>query len=533
MSINDTSAHCGDSFFATQNGLLQDFDTFVSDSEEFIEQFYVHQKKQPVTVASKLAFWSNRKLGSRLQKILNSLSKREEYFDAHLRGMMDDSLTNVSSLSLQAVHLKSRLSSCIEYNKREMELLGEQMGELQGLSFELSKADKDTKDILHFVNEIIVQGEAQLERNLSYYSVESDAKDVAGFTTKDRSLVIKRLHMIREIQSQTTNVFNEILELYKKHQGILRICQVSHNLFCEIPTDVVYDLSYEPITRGSHGTKPSDRHCADNFSIPLGDPSTSLTISQSPDFDRKPDHLMGALERYFLQPDEKLSTLLMKPNSQESSVSKKLCTVNRSSSGNMKKGSISNGGKGGCKIKEMISIATTSIICKSCTSMDGKLFIKAGKSLDALIGNSSLPCTDGDRNSDGDCRHDDCPQLNDLSKDDNADRCEFPDSHLASQSLDTLSVSTTVHNFHKRTDGEQKIFIPSGLIEEEKDEDIAYDHTQCCDCSVVDDLARDCITRLSVMHRKAAESFGRLEKLLKIREDLININMSVRGQKSF
>ena len=529
MSMNDASAHGGDSFFATQNGLLQDFDTFVSDSENFIEQFYVHQKKQPVTVASKLAFWSNRKLGSKLQKILNSLSKREEFFDAHLRGMMDDSLTNVSSLSLQAVHLKSRLSSCIEYNKREMELLGEQMAELQGLSFELSKADKDTKDILHFVNEIIVQGEAQSERNLSYYSLESDAKDVAGFTTKDRSLVIKRLHMIREVQARTSNIFTEILELYKKHQGILRICQVSHNLFCEIPTDVVYDLSYEPIAREIHGTKPPDRHCADNFSVLSGDPSTSLTICQPPDFERKADHLMGALEKYFLQPDEKLSTLLMKPSSQQSFLSKKLCAVNGSSSGNMKKGSINNGENGGCKIKEMINIATTSIICKSCSSMDGMLFKKAGKSSDTLISTSSLLVTDGDRNSDGDRGF---PQSNDVFEEGNANRCVPSDSHHTSLSLETLSVSTG-HNFLKRTDGEQKLFTPSGHIEEEKNEEIAYDHTQCCDCSVVDDLARDCIARLSVMHRKAAESFGRLEKLLQIREDLININMSVRAQKTF
>ena len=110
--------------------------------------------------------------------------------------------------------------------------------------------------------------------------------------------------------------------------------------------------------------------------------------------------------------------------------------------------------------------------------------------------------------------------------------CVPSDSHHTSLSLETLSVSTG-HNFLKRTDGEQKLFTPSGHIEEEKNEEIAYDHTQCCDCSVVDDLARDCIARLSVMHRKAAESFGRLEKLLQIREDLININMSVRAQKTF
>ena len=75
--------------------------------------------------------------------------------------------------------------------------------------------------------------------------------------------------------------------------------------------------------------------------------------------------------------------------------------------------------------------------------------------------------------------------------------------------------------------------VMRGSIEEQKNEITGYDHTQCCDCSVVDDLARDCVTRLSAMHRKAAESFGRLEKLLEIREDLININMCMRARKTF
>ena len=102
-----------DAFFSVETTLLAEFDQFVLDCKDFTDQFYSHQEKQPISVASKLAFWSNRKLGNRLQKLLNSLNKREEEFDSQLRSIMDESLTNVSSLSLQAAHLKSRLSSCI------------------------------------------------------------------------------------------------------------------------------------------------------------------------------------------------------------------------------------------------------------------------------------------------------------------------------------------------------------------------------------------------------------------------------------
>ena len=556
MSINDTSSDGGDSFFATQTGLLQDFDSFVTDSRDFIDQFYIHQKKQPATVASKLAFWSNRKLGSRLQRLLTSLSKREEYFDAHLRGMMDDSLTNVSSLSLQAVHLKWRLSSCIEYNKKEMEILGVQMGELQGLSFELSKGDKDTKDILHFVNEIIIQGESQLERNLNYFPIGSDVKEVFGFTSKDRSLVIKRLHMIRDVQSRTSKIFSEILELYKKHQGILRICQASYNLFCEIPADVVYDLTYEPSARGMHDTKPFDPRGSDSLNnIPSGDPS--LLASEPLESDRKADHLMGALEKFFLQPDEKLNILLTKPNIHRSALSKKPLLVtdssgsnsnsnSNSSSGHMKKGNLGNKKKGGCEIKEEIRTALATSICQPCTRVDEDPGEIAGsRSLDTLNSNnnSTAPSKGKNENHNGDRRPTPanmrCPHSNalqsseDISEDSIWDRRECSENHQTGLGLDVFSVST-VNNFLKHIHSKQQIFTPSCFTEEEKQiEDAAYDHTQCCDCSVVDDLARDCITRLSVMHRKAAESFGRLEKLLEIREDLININMSIKAQKSF
>ena len=554
MSIIDNKSYVGDSFFAIQTGLLQEFDTFVVDSGEFIDQFYVHQQRQPVSVASKLAFWSNRKLGSRLQKLLNALNKREEYFDAHLRCMMDESLTNVSSLSLQAAHLKYRLSSCIQFNKKEMELLGAQMSELQGLSYDLSKGDKDTKDILHFVNEIIVQGDAQLERNLMYFTMETDIKGVIGFTTKDRSLVIRRLHMIREVQGQTSSIFAEILELYKKHQGILRICQSSYNLLCEIPSDVVYDLRYEPnISDCDSKSSQSHHQSGDSLSVvlvPPGEGSTSGTGTATGSSSscikgsgsgHKNDHLIGALEKYFLQPDETLSCLLTKSNLKKShgnngtngSVKKERSSLGEYSSSRRDKVSSDTVRSSSLSIDSPGDEKHSQLSCKmverTCPLSDTAV------SFNYNNGSSSSGSGNGDRAVTVKAAENAFLSTDERETDSgtqtNADavdtRMDFNDGiHRNSiNGTDFLDISGGIEN--------KAVTCCTSSIEEQKNETPGYDHTQCCDCSVVDDLARDCVTRLSAMHRKAAESFGRLEKLLEIREEFININMCMRARKTF
>lgn len=85
---------------------VSDFDSFIKDCKTFIGKFYAHQQKPlSLTVASKLAFFSNKKL---MQKSFSSLGKREERFDINLRAAVDDSLIHVSSLSVQSEHLKYR-----------------------------------------------------------------------------------------------------------------------------------------------------------------------------------------------------------------------------------------------------------------------------------------------------------------------------------------------------------------------------------------------------------------------------------------
>ena len=539
-----------DTFFAVETTLLQEFDQFVLDCKDFTDQFYTHYQKQPESVASKLAFWSNRKQGSRLQKLFNSLNKREEEFDAQLRSIMDESLTNVSSLSLQATHLKSRLLSCIDFNRKEMDSLGVQMTELQRLSFELLAGDKDTKEILHFVNEVIVQGEAQHERNLIYFPVESDPGDVVGFSTRDRSLVIRRLHMIREVQSQTSQTFSEVLEMYKKHQGILRICQASHNLLREIPPDVLYNLKYDC---GKFVNEGASRSCHMRC---IGSPRAVLVgaqVHRDPSLsDKTNGHVVGALEKYFLQPED--SFKLSDPLNLQPTISNavEIFYENSRASDSLKRtgAGISTEPiqlspeweeKRG-REKETAITATQSKLCiqpRTCLPQLNDISIAAPNIVcDAVDRSSSYTAVSSSGNSKAaSCISNGCGSEESSS-------CASPrykDGKFFHSNTCYTAVSGTNnrrgigdlellgHGLEAEAKGQEE----GGAVSEEKDKEVSYDHTQCCDCSVVDDLGRDCFTRLSAMHRKAAESFSRLEVLLEIREDLININMALRARKTF
>lgn len=539
-----------DTFFAVETTLLQEFDQFVLDCKDFTDQFYTHYQKQPESVASKLAFWSNRKQGSRLQKLFNSLNKREEEFDAQLRSIMDESLTNVSSLSLQATHLKSRLLSCIDFNRKEMDSLGVQMTELQRLSFELLAGDKDTKEILHFVNEVIVQGEAQHERNLIYFPVESDPGDIVGFSTRDRSLVIRRLHMIREVQSQTSQTFSEVLEMYKKHQGILRICQASHNLLREIPPDVLYNLKYDC---GKFVNEGASRSC--HMSC-IGSPRAVLVgaqVHRDPSLsDKTNGHVVGALEKYFLQPEDsfKLSDPLNLQPTNTNTV--EIFYDDSRGSDNLKRTGAgistepiqlsSEWEEKRGREKETAMTATQSKLCiqpRSFLPHLNDISIAAPDSIcDAVDKSSSYTAVSSSGNSKAaSCISNGCGSEESSS-------CASP-RYKDGKFFHSNTCYTAVSGSNNRRgigdlellghglEAEAKGQEEGGTVSEEKDKEISYDHTQCCDCSVVDDLGRDCFTRLSAMHRKAAESFSRLEVLLEIREDLININMALRARKTF
>lgn len=537
MGSVDNKVNGADTFFTIETRLLSDFDQFVVDCKDFTNQFYSHQQKQPASVASKLAFWSNRKLGGKLQKLLNSLNKREEDFDAQLRSVMDESLTNFSSLSLQATHLKSRLLSCMDFNKKEMEILGTHMTELQRLSFVLSQTDKDTKEILHFVNEVIVQGDAQLERNLTYFAGESDPKESVGFSTRDRSLVIRRLHMIREVQGRTSQIFSEVFELYKKHQGILRICQASYNLLREIPRDVIYNLKYESgefVSVGNFDGCP--KRCLECpramlvGSQVLRDPSVT---------DKTSGDVVGALEKYFLQPDDKIT--LFKPLMLSASgvCSAGDCRADRVNVGNCVKNAL------GSDFPHQLKIDQTSSMEKESRRSDGRSTSEGcdaspslNSELSVLPNASACPGPDPVEVFKADSKCALRPACSNRE-------CTSSSSNPFNWCMSQKPLSADVNASPSLTDltfvslacrGEELVSRSVGFAEEEKEvseEDITYDHTQCCDCSVVDDLARDCFARLSAMHRKAAESFGRLEVLLEIREELINISMTIRARKTF
>jgi hypothetical protein len=96
-SSNETT----DAFIKSEVRQLEHFEMFLSDCSQKIADFYA--KKQQLGVLSKYIFWSNKPL---IMKSFVTLHKKEREFDTYFRYVMAEALGNVTSLTLQADHLK-------------------------------------------------------------------------------------------------------------------------------------------------------------------------------------------------------------------------------------------------------------------------------------------------------------------------------------------------------------------------------------------------------------------------------------------
>jgi hypothetical protein len=206
-------------YFSIDNESLKSFDDFASECSRFINNFRdtrlsTDLSRETGRSATKaIVFWSSGRTAHDQKAAISLLQAREERVENELRRMVDDAMTNISSLGAQADHLMHRLHSCIAFNKSESDLLGDQLAQIQMISTELSFSDKATREALHFVNEVIAQRDELLERRmvLSSYgyfaeTVEADpserdgSHETCGFTVRDRTKVIQRLNEIREVR---------------------------------------------------------------------------------------------------------------------------------------------------------------------------------------------------------------------------------------------------------------------------------------------------------------------------------------------
>lgn len=224
--------------------LNYELDSFLLDFKVFTKNFLKFQNKlknkhHKLSLKKILDIFYESKINKDIIKQLMSLNEREEKLDKDLRYLMNESLSQMTTLNLQGNQLKSHLTSYINYNINEIKMLSTQMSNLEKVSSQLSTGEQATKEGLHFMNEIMIQQDLQYENN---YDIHYNNVQDVGFSIMDRAQLIARLTNIRLNQGEISQMFTKILQKYKRHKKILLLCQNSYQNLEEVPNEVQYDV---------------------------------------------------------------------------------------------------------------------------------------------------------------------------------------------------------------------------------------------------------------------------------------------------
>ena len=265
--VDDTN----DEFFPSEILSFQEFDQFINHAQEFVSQCRrsnssissgsVSRSTTRVPTSMLTSFWTQK---SHVRKTLIDFKSQEEIMDTELRKMVSDSLEKVGCLGMQASHLRIRLNSCIQSNAAEFTYLTDQLQYLKGLSDELSSADLSTRQQLHFVNAVMEQRDVQIDRcmtallnNNNWVDMASMSEQnmvVGSFTTKDRALVVKRLHLIREAQAETNACYTLLLHRRQSREQTLGRVTMVRDRLLKAPLEIIFDGASSEHGNSEHGS---------------------------------------------------------------------------------------------------------------------------------------------------------------------------------------------------------------------------------------------------------------------------------------
>ena len=247
---SSSSVIVDDEFFPSEILSLQGFDLFIHEAQEFVNQCRNSTSGCSSSSSILSSFWTKK---SHLRKTLSDLNVKEAKMDTELRKMVSDSLEKVGSLGLQARHLINRLRSCIHASAEDVSDLTEYLQYLKDMSDELSSADMSTRQQLHFVNAVMEQRDVQIDRCMTallqlgndnnWTDVSEHECAVGSFTTKDRALVVKRLHLIREAQAETNACYTLLLHRRQVREQTLKCLMTVRDRLLKAPLEVDFDTT--------------------------------------------------------------------------------------------------------------------------------------------------------------------------------------------------------------------------------------------------------------------------------------------------
>lgn len=150
----------------SQQKPFMDCDGLFSECEEFIKvmQRTIETNNKGKTglskfvsampISDKVQKWRSKKKGQDLHEAYESIQTRVDNMDDTLNQIADVSATTTSALITQSVHLNNRLTSCVDYNRSEVEKNKQLVSEGRAFVNKLKSTEKAIVAMIDFLDEV-------------------------------------------------------------------------------------------------------------------------------------------------------------------------------------------------------------------------------------------------------------------------------------------------------------------------------------------------------------------------------------------
>jgi hypothetical protein len=138
--------------------LFVDTENFLQEARHTIENAKAAQANESrfrkIFNAARLQKWRAKRKGNKLYSEYEVLLQRSEACEKELKAHTDKLVSDSSSLMLQALHMKARLTSCMEYNKKEIDRIKPLMDKTKDALREFVTEKQRIHEMLVFYDEI-------------------------------------------------------------------------------------------------------------------------------------------------------------------------------------------------------------------------------------------------------------------------------------------------------------------------------------------------------------------------------------------
>lgn len=218
---NDTihSFHISES----QQKPFLDCDALFNDCEEFLKLSYraieisnnkgksgLSKLVHAVPMSDKISKWHSKRKENDLHESYESIQTRVEQMDETLNEIAHVSATSTSALITQSVHLNVRLTSCIDYNRAEVDKAKPMLAEGRAFLNKLKTNEKALAAMIDFLEEITELKRVEPKPYIPWalrqqFEDEAEAERTAALARNEmvelkRSSIERRLKKIRKVR---------------------------------------------------------------------------------------------------------------------------------------------------------------------------------------------------------------------------------------------------------------------------------------------------------------------------------------------